>query len=165
MASFSSVGFAMGPTGTVTKRVHRARSVGRRVHCSVALFSVWFLQFHAKSFATKNDRKLAILSRMLGKNVPCNVNCLKTHLSEPLRRTSSGQLCGRADERRPTDNCSRLQDLIHALWSVQRLSGCQWQGHCCLRTVCGGISLRHCSRCSRYIRTHLPHRSRRIWEK
>jgi len=48
-------------TGTVTKRVHRARSVGRSVQCTVALFSVRFLQFHAKSLTRKNARKLAII--------------------------------------------------------------------------------------------------------
>jgi len=61
------------------------------------------------------------------------------------RDESSGQLCDRADEQRSFENVSSLQELVHDLCSVQRLSGCRQESR---RRLCyeqEDVSLRHCS--------------------
>jgi len=78
---------------------------------------------------------------------------------------SSGRLCNRADERRPGDHCSSLQDVVHSLCSVQRLSGSWWQRHRHLSDDLRTISFRHSSRLVRFQLSSLPHRSLRIRQK
>ena len=72
-------------------------------------------------------------------------------------RISFGRLCNRADEWRPSNNCSSLQDIVHGLCSVQRLSGSWWDRHRHLLTILWAVSLRHCSRFLHDSSSPLPH--------
>ena len=75
-----------------------------------------------------------------------NCLCLLVRWFVLVCSISSEQLCNRADERRPSDNCSRLQDDVRGLCPVQWRSGCLWQRHRHLLAVLSEISLRLCPR-------------------